>query len=225
MGADVPSVNKVTAPLVQQVPPGGEESFPIPSQFRYRVKSMIGKGGFGIVYLAYDEQLQRHVAVKVPHRKLVERPEDVDAYLAEARIVAGLDHPNIVPVYDIGSTKECPLFIVSMYVEGSTLARKIKCGQWSGMEPAGLVATMAETLHYAHRKGIVHRDIKPGNILLDTAGKPFIADFGLALKEENVGRGPRYAGHARLHESRAGARRRSSCGRPERYFQPGRRLL
>jgi serine/threonine protein kinase/formylglycine-generating enzyme required for sulfatase activity len=161
---------------------------------RYRVERVLGQGGFGLVYLAHDDQLQRPVAIKVPHRHLISLPEEAEAYLNEARTVAGLDHPNIVPVYDVGSTEEFPCFVVSKFIEGRTLAQKIKDDGPAVVEAIELVATMAETLHYAHRKGLVHRDIKPGNILLDTRGKPFVADFGLALRETDVGKGPRYAG-------------------------------
>ena len=161
---------------------------------RYRIEKILGKGGFGIVYLAHDDQLQRLVAIKVPHRKLVDRPETAAAYLTEARTVANLDHPQIVPVYDVGSTEDCPCYIVSKFIEGSTLAQRIKDDRPTSGEAAELIATIAEALHYAHRKGLVHRDIKPGNILLDTSGKPFVVDFGLALKEENVGKGAKYAG-------------------------------
>jgi serine/threonine protein kinase len=161
---------------------------------RYRIERLLGDGGFGRVYLAHDEQLHRLVAIKVPHHSLVSRLEDAEAYLAEARIVANLDHPNIVPVHDVGSTEDYPCFIVSKFIEGSTLAQKLKDDRPAVAEAAELVATIAETLHYAHRKGLVHRDIKPGNILLDTSGKAFVADFGLALKEENVGKGPTFAG-------------------------------
>jgi serine/threonine protein kinase/formylglycine-generating enzyme required for sulfatase activity len=161
---------------------------------RYRVEKVLGEGGFGLVYLAHDDQLQRPVAVKVPHRRLVSRPEEAEAYLTEARTVANLDHPNIVPVYDVGNNEKYPVFIVSKYVEGSTLARRIKENRPSVAEASELVATVAETLHYAHKQGIVHRDIKPGNILLDTSSKPFVADFGLALRETDVGKGPCFAG-------------------------------
>jgi serine/threonine protein kinase/formylglycine-generating enzyme required for sulfatase activity len=161
---------------------------------RYRVERVLGKGGFGLVYLAYDDQLQRLVAIKVPHRNLISRPEDAQAYLGEARTVAHLDHPNIVPVYDAGSDEAHPVFIVSKYIEGITLAERIRNNRPSLLETVELTATVAETLHYAHRKGLVHRDIKPGNILLDSGGKPFVADFGLALREQDVGRGPRSAG-------------------------------
>ena len=99
----------------------------MPSQIgRYRVRSLIGKGGFGRVYLAFDEQLERLVAVKAPHSRLVPGPEAAESYLAEARAAAQLDHPNIVPVYDVGSSSECPCFIVSKFIEGRTLSRHIR---------------------------------------------------------------------------------------------------
>jgi serine/threonine protein kinase/formylglycine-generating enzyme required for sulfatase activity len=161
---------------------------------RYRVERLLGKGGFGRVFLARDEQLQRWVAVKVPHRHLVARPEDAAVYAAEAQTVARLDHPNIVPVFDVGSTADCPYFIVSKYVEGRTLARKLRNERIAPAEAAELTATVAEALHHAHTKGVFHRDVKPGNILLDAAGRPYVADFGLALKDEDFGRGPDSAG-------------------------------
>jgi eukaryotic-like serine/threonine-protein kinase len=161
---------------------------------RYRIECVLGEGGFGIVYLAHDDQLHRPVAIKVPHPNLVARPEDAEAYLIEARTVANLDHPNIVPVHDVGSTPDYPCFVVSKFIEGSDLAKKIKANRLAVAEAAELVATVAVTLHYAHKEGIVHRDVKPGNILLDVTGKPFVADFGLALREQDVGKGPRYAG-------------------------------
>jgi serine/threonine protein kinase/formylglycine-generating enzyme required for sulfatase activity len=187
-----------TAPEQEGQPanPGGQApAGDFPSHVgRYRVERLLGEGGFGRVYLGYDEQLQRLVAVKVPHRRLVGRPEDADAYLAEARTAAGLDHPHIVPVFDIGSTADCPCFIVSKYIEGRTLAWRIRNDRPAADEAAGLVATVAEALHHAHRKGVVHRDVKPGNILLDASGQPHVADFGLALREQDVGKGPKYAG-------------------------------
>jgi serine/threonine protein kinase/formylglycine-generating enzyme required for sulfatase activity len=161
---------------------------------RYQVIKLLGEGGFGRVYLARDDRLQRFVAVKVPHGHLVDRAENAEAYLAEARSVASLDHPNIIPVYDTGGTPECPCYIVSKFVEGDTLARRFADVRPTAREAAELVAAVADALHHAHLKGLVHRDVKPSNILLDGAGKPFVVDFGLALKEEDVGKGPRYAG-------------------------------
>jgi serine/threonine protein kinase/formylglycine-generating enzyme required for sulfatase activity len=163
---------------------------------RYRIEKVLGKGGFGLVYLAHDEQLDRPVAVKVPHARLISKPEDAEAYLAEARTVAKLDHPGIVPVHDVGSTADCPCFIVSKYIKGTDLATKLKQQRLKYRDAAELVATVAEALHYAHKQGVVHRDVKLGNILIDGDGKPHVVDFGLALREENIGKGPRYAGTA-----------------------------
>lgn len=161
---------------------------------RYRVERVLGKGGFGLVYLAHDDQLQRHVAIKVPHRELASQPADAEAYLAEARMLAQLDHPHIVPVHDVGSTPEFPCFFVSKYIEGTNLARRMEQSAVTYTEAAELTATVADALHYAHKQGLIHRDIKPGNILIDRSGKPHVVDFGLALKEAELGKGPRYAG-------------------------------
>jgi serine/threonine protein kinase len=161
---------------------------------RYEIQKVLGRGGFGVVYLAYDEQLKRLVAIKVPHAELILQPEDAEAYLAEARTVANLDHPAIVPVHDVGSTEKCPCYIVSKYIDGTDLATKLKTTRLKYRDAADLVATVAEAIHYAHKKGLVHRDIKPGNILIDRNGQPHVVDFGLALREENIGEGPKYAG-------------------------------
>ncbi len=120
--------------------------------------------------------------------------EDAEAYLAEARTVANLDHSHIVPVFDVGGTEQFPCFIVSKFIDGTDLATSLKQARFSIHETVDLVATVAEALHHAHKQGLVHRDIKPGNILLDKSRKPFVADFGLALREQDVGKGPRYAG-------------------------------
>ena len=143
-------IQTVDEPEREQATPVAADSTP-QHIGRYRVERILGKGGFGLVYLAHDEQLQRPVAVKVPHRRLVSRPEDAEAYLTEARTVANLDHPNIVPVYDVGSTEDFPCFVVSKFIEGSTLAQRIKANRPSVAEAVQLVATVAETLHYAHR--------------------------------------------------------------------------
>lgn len=165
----------------------------VPSHIgRYRVERLLGRGGFGLVYLAHDDDLRRQVAVKVRHSYLV---SDADAYLNEARAVARLDHPHIVPVYDVGRTDQFPCFVVSKFIDGSDLSTRLKTGhRLSIAEAVSLVATVAEALHHAHTHGLVHRDVKPGNLLLDRTGRPFVADFGLALREQDVGTGPGYAG-------------------------------
>jgi serine/threonine protein kinase/formylglycine-generating enzyme required for sulfatase activity/tetratricopeptide (TPR) repeat protein len=99
-----------------------------------------------------------------------------------------------VPVYDVGSTEQFPCFVVSKFIDGENLAARVSEDRLNIKESADLVATIAEALHYAHTHGLVHRDIKPGNILIDTSGKAFITDFGLALKEEELGKGGGLAG-------------------------------
>jgi len=159
-----------------------EESANPPQIGRYRVERVLGQGGFGLVYLAHDDQLQRLVAIKVPHAKLVAQTTNAEAYLTEARTVASLDHTNIVPVFDVGSTEQFPCFVVSKFIDGTDLTKRLTQARLSVRETVELVATVAEALHYAHKKGLVHRDIKPGNILIDRTGKSFVGDFGLALR-------------------------------------------
>ncbi len=161
---------------------------------RYRIERLLGVGGFGQVYLAEDPQLQRKVAIKVPHPHIISHVDQCQAYLAEARVVAGLDHPNIVPVYDVGNTDSVPGYVVSKYIEGTDLAGRSNAGRLAYDEVARLVSAVADALHYAHVRGLVHRDIKPGNILLGVDGRPYVVDFGLALKENEPGAGWRFAG-------------------------------
>jgi serine/threonine protein kinase/formylglycine-generating enzyme required for sulfatase activity len=156
---------------------------------RYRIISRLGQGGFGRVYHAHDDELDRPVAIKVPSPERITRPEDVDAFLIEARNLAKLDHPNIVPVFDVGRTEDGLCFVVSKLVEGSDLAVRIRQSRPSSDDAAVLVATIADALQYAHSRGLVHRDIKPANILIDAAGKPCVADFGIALRDEDFGKG------------------------------------
>ncbi len=162
---------------------------PIPSRIgRFLVQSILGQGGFGVVYLALDEQLQRRVALKVPHPELVARPEDTELYLKEARTVAGLEHPNIVPVLEVGSTPEFPIFVVSKYIDGHDLAFKMKSSRLSTELASRWIVDLADALRAAHKLGVVHRDVKPQNVLIDGNDIAFLVDFGLALRDEDVGK-------------------------------------
>jgi hypothetical protein len=154
---------------------------------RYRIEKVLGQGGFGQVFLAWDEELHRRVAIKVATRMAT-------ADATEARTVARLDHPHIVPVHDVGRTEQGQLFIVSKLIEGRDLASCIKARRLPLEQSARLVSTIAGALHYAHEQGLVHRDVKPDNVLLDESGRPYVCDFGLALRDEDYGTGPQLAG-------------------------------
>jgi serine/threonine protein kinase len=167
----------------------------LPTQIsRYRVTGHIAAGSFGTVLRARDDDLDRDVAVKVPHAHLMISPTAVETFLAEARILASLDHPGIVPVYDVGCTEEGLYFLVTKLVEGTDLTTRMEQSRLSQSEAVEIAASVAEALHCAHRRGLVHRDIKPGNILLDGGRRPMLIDFGLALKEGDVGSGPTSVG-------------------------------
>ncbi len=174
--------------------PAENEPVPYMQIGRFRIERQLGEGGFGRVYLGHDDQLSRPVAIKVPHAKLIAKPNDAELYLTEARIVASLDHPHIVPVYEAGSTEQYPCYIVSKYIAGEDLSARLQQAPLTIAAAAGIVATAADALQHAHQHGFVHRDIKPSNILLDKSGQPYIADFGLALREHDIGKGPRYVG-------------------------------
>ncbi len=160
---------------------------------RYQIIRVLGKGAFGTVFLAHDADLQRDVAVKVPHRGLIGE-DGIEEYLAEGRAVARLQHPNIVPIYDVGSTQSIPCFYVSRYIPGTNLAARLKSTDNHFAESCQLVAKIADALQHAHSNSVVHRDVKPGNILIDNAGTPFITDFGLALRDEEIDKSHQIAG-------------------------------
>ena len=189
----LPAVVPASSPLPERAP--SPDHAPLPERVgRYRIERVLGRGAFGLVYLARDDQLQRLVAIKVPHDSVVAQAGDAEAYLTEARTVATLDHPNIVSVFDVGSSAKFPCYIVSKYVDGIDLATRLHESRLSLHESIELTATVAGALHHAHEHKLVHRDIKPANILLDHAGKPYVADFGLALREQDVGTGSNWAG-------------------------------
>jgi serine/threonine protein kinase/formylglycine-generating enzyme required for sulfatase activity len=183
---------KVETPVAGAETPnevGAAQACDVPARLgRYRITAEVGSGGFGVVYKGYDDELRRDVAIKVPHRERITRPEEAEAYLKEARVVASLDHAHIVPVFDVGRTDDGLCYVVSKFIEGSDLSAKIKTTRLAWPDSAELVATIAEALHHAHKRRLVHRDVKPANILIDTESKPHLADFGLALKEEDYGK-------------------------------------
>ncbi|MBI3468330.1 MAG: SUMF1/EgtB/PvdO family nonheme iron enzyme [Planctomycetes bacterium] len=146
---------------------------------------LLGGGGFGKVYLGHDDEMDRPVAIKVPRADRLDSEQARAAFLAEARHVSRLKHPGIVTVYDFGQEGE-QCYLVYEYIAGMSLRDYLHQGPVSHTETALLVAQVAEALQYAHVQNVFHRDIKPGNILLDKAGQPFVTDFGLAVREEEL---------------------------------------
>ena len=173
----------------QPIPQGVSEKNALPQHIgRFRIERILGQGGFGVVYLGLDDQLQRKVAIKVPKPQFVQRAEDREIYLKEARTVAGLEHPNIVPVHEVGSTPECPIYIVSKFIVGNDLAAHLKSKSPVYQQAVQWMIDIADALREAHRKGFVHRDIKPQNILVDQDERVYLVDFGLALADQDVGK-------------------------------------
>jgi eukaryotic-like serine/threonine-protein kinase len=151
---------------------------------RYRVEEVLGRGGMASVYLARDEELGRAVAVKLLAEHLTETPGFRERFLREARLAAQLSHPNVVQVFDVGEDEGRP-FIVMECVEGSTLAQELKeRGPLEPTEVVDLALQICAGLEHAHAAGLVHRDIKPQNLLLRADGTVKIADFGIARAAE-----------------------------------------
>ncbi|MFN0055654.1 MAG: serine/threonine-protein kinase [Planctomycetales bacterium] len=150
---------------------------------RYVLEQLLGRGGFGEVWRATDSMLNRKVALKFRRADRAASRDSAERFLDEARRLALLDHPAIVRVYDVGVQEGVP-YIVSQLIEGETLSERMRRSPISHEEAARIVARIAEAVHAAHLLGIVHRDIKPANVLLDAHGQPYLADFGLAITEE-----------------------------------------
>ena len=161
---------------------------------RYRVRHLLGEGAFGRVYLAWDGELAREVAVKVSQVPADSGPANLAAFLAEARTLARLDHPGVVPVYDAGRTAGGCCYVVSKWIRGSDLEARIKRAPLDLREAVRIAIAVADALDYAHQHGLIHRDVKPANILLDARGTPYLGDFGLALSGERPGAGRSFAG-------------------------------
>jgi eukaryotic-like serine/threonine-protein kinase len=145
---------------------------------RYRVLQRLGSGGMADVWLAEDAHLQRRVALKVLHRRFAQDREFVERFRREAESAAGLQHPNIVAVFDRGEF-EGTYYIAMQYVEGRTLKELIDAGL-TAEQAVPLIRQVLEAARFAHRHGIVHRDLKPHNVIVDAEGKAAVTDFGIA---------------------------------------------
>jgi serine/threonine protein kinase len=152
---------------------------------RFELRRRLGAGAFGEVYCAFDPHLDREVALKVARPGTLTTPDRVQRFLREARAAANLRHPHIVPLFETGQDGDHH-FTASAFIPGGTLEKELAAAQGplAFRRTADLIRKLAEALGYAHRQGIIHRDVKPANILLDERGDPLVADFGLAARAE-----------------------------------------
>jgi Tol biopolymer transport system component len=184
---------------------GIEPDFPVAP--RYRISGLIGTGGMGVVYRAQDTLLGRPVALKFLHPMLTPNPQAKARFLAEARAVSALDHPNICTIYEVGETAEGQLFLAMAYYEGETLKERLARGHLPVKEALSIASQVAQGLAKAHRQEIVHQDVKPANLMLTADGLVKILDFGIARRPDQTQSGPLLGtpGYMSPEQARAGA--------------------
>jgi serine/threonine protein kinase len=150
---------------------------------QFELLEELGLGSFGHVFRARDTELGRTVAIKLLRAGRLASREEVDRFVREARSAAQLQHPGIVALYETGETEDGLCYLVEEFVQGETLAARLKAGRFAFREAAELVAAVGDALDYAHRHHVIHRDVKPSNIQLDADGRPHLMDFGLAKQD------------------------------------------
>lgn len=155
---------------------------------RYELREELGRGGMATVYRAYDPLYERDVALKILTPERIDDPLMRERFERETRIIARLEHTAIVPVYEVGRDTD-RLFLVMQYMVGGSLTDRIERGSLSLFDVAGILQRLGAALDYAHIKGVIHRDLKPGNILFDEANKAYISDFGIAKLAQASPRG------------------------------------
>ena len=161
-------------------PSSWSSTTPLPEKIgRFLIKERLGAGACGAVYRAVDPTLDREVALKVPHPEFQRDEKAVSRFLREAKAAARLHHPHIVTVYEAGTDGETS-YIASAFITGRSLAEAIDDGPFEPRRAARIIAALADALHAAHQQGIIHRDVKPANVLLDADDRPHLTDFGLA---------------------------------------------
>ena len=178
--------NIVTGRAVTGTPTsdGDSESWNPTTLGRFKIHGTLGKGGFGTVYLGFDDRLKRKVAIKVPTRVLTDIA--LDQFLVEAQRLAQLRHSGIVTVFDVGEA-EGRCYIVSDYLEGQSLSKWMEGTPYSWAQATTIVAQLADALAHAHASGTVHRDLKPSNVMMLANNQPVLIDFGLAISDSDEG--------------------------------------
>ena len=167
------------------IPNGDADLLPIGTRLGpYEILALLGQGGMGTVYKARDSRLDRFVAIKLLRVDIADRPEIHERFVREARTIAGLNHPHICTLHDVGQQDHAD-FLVMEYLEGETLAQRLERGPLPLEEVLRYVAEIADALDKAHSKGVIHRDLKPGNIMLTSTGSKLL-DFGLAKLRRDV---------------------------------------
>ncbi|NPV76721.1 MAG: serine/threonine protein kinase, partial [Anaerolineae bacterium] len=145
---------------------------------RYHIIEQLGEGGMATVYKGYDTLLERHVAIKVIRTERGGQPDFLKRFQREAKALAHLDHPFILKVLDYGEQEGIP-YLVMPFVSGGTLKQRLT-RKIPYQDAAALLAPVARALEFAHKQGIIHRDVNPANILIDSSGSPLLSDFGIA---------------------------------------------
>ncbi len=152
----------------------------------YEITEEIGKGGMATVYRAYHRNMDRYVAVKVIRRSILNEKTVRERFQREARLIARLEHPHLLPVYDFDGEADPP-YIVMRFLEGGTLRQVMDAGGLPQSEMLYMLRQIASALDYSHRQGIIHRDLKPSNIMIDKEGNAFVADYGIARVDNQPG--------------------------------------